>query len=129
MYNLIGSTIALSIINVLLFLGLFGLSYMISAFHLSFNEWVYEVKDMGFWFNPSFMTWLFAKHRKRWIKWQTVLNLILAIYLGVMFFGLISLKQITQESFVSGTLFSIAVASLFSLVFYKSYVPRLEASV
>jgi len=128
MYTLTGSTIVLSIVNVLLFLALFVLSYMFSAFHLSFNEWVYEVEDMGFWFNPSFMTWLFARHPKRWVKWQTVLNFILAIYLGVLLFAFASLNKITQESFFTGAIFSIAVVGLFSIVFYRSYVSRLKAS-
>jgi len=128
MYTPIGSTIVLSISNVLLFLGLFLLGYVASAFYLSFNQWVYKVEDMGFWFNPSFMTWLFAKHPKRWIKWETGFNLIGAIYLGVLFFAVSSLKNITQESFVTGVIFSIAIFVLFSLIFYKTCISRLEAS-
>jgi len=128
MYTLIGSTIALSIVNTLLFLGLFFLSGVFSAFYLSFNEWLYKVDDMGFWFNPSFMTWLFAKDRKRWAKWQTACNSVFAIYFGAMLFGILSLKQITWESFVGGILFSIIVVGLFSLLFYKSYTSRLEVS-
>lgn len=128
MYNLIGATVAPSFVSVLLFLGLFILGYVASTFYLSFNEWVYEVEDMGFWFNPSFMTWLFARHRKRWVKWQTVLNLILSIYLGVLLFWLMSLRQITQETLVTGTLLSIPVVILFSILFYKAHISRLEAS-
>ena len=128
MYNLLGATVAPSFISVLLFLGLFILGYVVSAFYLSFNEWVYEVEDMGFWFNPSFMTWLFARHRKRWVKWQTFLNLILSIYLGVSFFWLMSLKQITQETLVTGTLLSIPVVIVFSMLFYKAQISRLEES-
>lgn len=128
MYNLTGATVTLSFISVLLFLGFFVLSGFFSFFYLSFNEWVYEVEDMGFWFNSSFMTWLFARHRERWAKWQTGLNLILAIYFGVLLFWYFSPNKITQETFVTGTLLSIAVVSLFSLVFYKAYISRLEAS-
>lgn len=128
MYTLTGSAIVLSIVNVLLFMGLFVLAYVGSAFYLSFNEWVYEVEDMGFWFNRSFMTWLFAKHRRRWAKWQIGINSILGIYLGALLFGVVSLKQITGESFAEGTLLSIVFLGLFSLLFYKSYTSRLEAS-
>jgi len=127
MYTLTGSTIILSIISIFLFLGLFGLSYISSAFYLSFNEWVYKVEDMNFWFNPTFITWLFAKHPKRWAKWQTALNLIGSVFLGASLFGLASLKKITQETFLWGTLFSIAIVSSFSFFFYKSYISRLEA--
>jgi len=128
MYTPIGSTIVLSIVDVLLFLGLFVLSYAVTAFHLSFNEWVYEVKDMGFWFNPSFMTWLFAKQPKRWAKWQTVLNLIYAIFSGVFLLAFLSLRLITPESLAIGTVFSVAIVCLFSLIFYKTYISRLEES-
>jgi hypothetical protein len=127
MYTFAGSSIALSILNIFLFLSGFGLSYIGSAIHLSFNEWVYDVDDMGFWFNPSFMTWLFAKHRKRWAKWQTCLNLIFAIYFGVILFWLFSYKSLTQDSLFTGLYMTIPITSLFSLIFYKAYTSRLEA--
>jgi len=128
MYNLIGATVAPSFISVLLFSGLFIFSGLISALYLSFNEWVYQVEDMGFWFNPSFMTWLFAKHRKRWAKWTTGTSSVLSIYLGALLFVLLSLNQIVQETFVAGVALSIPIVSLFSWFFYKSYTSKLAES-
>jgi hypothetical protein len=128
MYTSAGSTTVLSILSVFLFLAGFGLSGIASAIHLSFNEWIYDVNDMGFWFNPSFMTWLFAKHRKRWARWQTCFNLIFALYLGVLLFWLFSYKNLTQDSFFSGISLAIPITFLFSLVFYKTYTSRLEAN-
>lgn len=128
MYNLIGATVVPSFISVLLFLGLFIFGGWISAFYLSFNEWIYGIEDMGFWFNPSFMTWLFAKHRKRWAKWTTGTSSILSIYLGALLFGLLSFKQIIPETFLLGTLLSIPVVILFSIFFYKSYTSKLAES-
>ena len=128
MYNLIGATVAPSLISVVAFLGLFVLSGWISAFYLSFNEWIYGVEDMGFWFNPSFMTWLFAKHRKRWAKWTTGTSSILSIYLGASLFGLLSFKQVILETFLVGTLLSIPILILFSIFFCKSYTSRLAES-
>ena len=128
MYNLIGATVVPSLISVLLFLGLFIFNGLVSAFYLSFNEWVYQVKDMGFWFNPSFMTWLFAKHRKRWAKWTTGTSFILSIFWGALLFGLLSFKQIILETFLVGTLLSIPVVILFSIFFYKSYTSKLAES-
>jgi len=127
-YNLIGATVVPSFISVLLFLGLFILEGWFSAFYLSFNEWVYEVKNMDFWFNPSFMMWLFAKHRERWAKWTTGISSILSIYFGALLFGLLSFKQIILETFVIGTLLSIPVVISFSIFFYKSYISRLSES-
>jgi len=126
MYNAVGFTAILSIINVFLFLGLFVLSYAASAFYLSFNQWVYEVEDMGFWFNPSFMTWLLAKHPKRWMKWQSGFNFILAVYFGALLFGLISLNHVTSESFALGILFGVLATLLFSILFYRSFASRAE---
>jgi len=128
MYTPAGSTIVLSIIGIFLFLGSFVLGGFLSAFYLSFNEWIYKVEDMGFWFNPSFLTWLFAKHRERWAKWQTGASLFFAVYLGILLFWISSLEAITQETFMTGALFSTVVVGLFSLVFYKLYISRLEAS-
>lgn len=125
-YNLTGTTTILSFTSIILFIGIFILSVMASAIHLSFNEWIYGVNHMDFWFNPSFMTWLFAKHRKRWVKWQTILNVMISMEFGILLFGFISLRQITLETFLWGTLFSIAVVSSFSFFFYKSYISRLE---
>jgi len=128
MYNLIGATVVPSFISVLLFLGLFYFSYAVSAFYLSFNEWIYQVKHMDFWFNPSFMTWLFAKHYERWAKWTTGISSILSIYLGVLLFGLLSFRQVILETFVAGILLSIPVVASFSILFYKAYVSKLKAS-
>lgn len=125
MYTFVGSSIVLSILSIFLFLIGFCLAYMGSAIHLSFNEWVYDVEDMDFWFNPSFMTWLFAKHRKRWAKWQTCPNLVFGIYLGAVIFWLFYNKSVTQDSFSIGIYMSI-ITSLFAFVFYKTYASRLE---
>jgi len=128
MYNLIGATVVPSFISALLFLGLFYFSYAVSAFYLSFNEWIYQVKHMDFWFNPSFMTWLFAKHYERWVKWTTGISSIVSIYFGVLLFGLLSFRQVILETFVAGTLLSIPVVASFSILFYKAYVSKLKAS-
>jgi len=128
MYNLIGATVIPSFISVILFLGLFIFYGLGSAFYLSFNEWIYKVENMGFWFNPSFMTWLFAKHRKRWAKWTTGMSSIFSINLGAVLFGLQSFKQIMLETFLVGILLSIPVVILFSRFFYKSYTSKLAES-
>ncbi len=125
MYNLIGATVVPSFISVLLFLGLFVFSGWVSAFYLSFNEWVYQVEDMGFWFNRSFMIWLFAKDYKRWVKWTTGGGLVVSLYFGAILFGVLSLGHIILETFLAGTFLTIPVVSLFSWLFYKSYISRL----
>ena len=125
-FTLAGSAVVLSVVNVLLFLGLFGLSYVGSAFHLGFNQWVYGVEDMGFWFNPSFMTWLFAKHRSRWARWQTGLNFILAVYLGGLLFWAATIGKISSEFLQTGFLLGLGLVLVFALLFYKSYTSRLR---
>jgi uncharacterized membrane protein YgdD (TMEM256/DUF423 family) len=87
MYNLIGATVVPAFIGVLLFLGVFAFSGWSSALHLSFNEWIYTVDHMKFWYNPSFMTWLFAKHRKRWAKWATATGSIFSVHFEVLLFA------------------------------------------
>jgi len=128
MYNLLGSTIVPSIISIFSFLGFFLVGVLGAVFHLSFNQWIYKVENMGFWFNPSFIPWLFAKHRKRWAKWEMGFSLIGAIWLGILLFLSLSMNKITKETFATGALFSIAIVGLFSFIFYKSYISRLGKS-
>lgn len=126
MYNSIGFTVIFSVINIFLFLGLLVFSYAISSFYLSFNQWVYDVENMGFWFNPSFMTWLLAKRPIRWLKWQSGFDSALAIYIGTVVFGFISLNHVTFESFALGILFGVLVTLLFAVLFYRSFASRAE---
>lgn len=126
MYSSIGVTVVSSIITVPCFLGLFFLNMMSCAFYADINQWVYDVRDMNFWFNPMFMTWLFAKDRERWAKWSIPLSLIFGIFLGILLFAFLSMKQITEESLVTSSLSSSVVIVLFSFVFYNLYTKWLE---
>jgi hypothetical protein len=123
-----GSAIVLSLIGVFMFLGSFLISGFFSAFYLSYNPWIYDVDDMGFWFNPSFMVWLFAKDRKRWAKWQTGANAFGAVYFGIILFLIFSLQYITPEAFILGAFFCVGIVSLFSFIFYKVYVSTIGES-
>jgi len=127
-HNVLGSTIILSIINISVFVGLLAVSYAVEGFHLGFNEWVYEVEDMGFWFNSSFMMWLLAKHPKRWLKWQSGLNFLPAVFIGAALFGLISMNHVTSESFLLGILFGVLITLLFSILFYRSFASKAAKS-
>ncbi len=127
-YTSTGSTIVLSILMAFVFLAGFFLSGISSAFSLSFNEWVYDVEDMDFWFNRSFMTWLFAKDRKRWAKWQTCANLIFAVSFGVLLFWSLFRRNLTGGSFFVGISLAVPVTLLFSFAFYKEYTLRLETA-
>lgn len=90
-------------------------------FYLSFNRWVYDVDDMGFWFNPSFMVWLFAKDRKRWAKWEAGYSLLGAVYFGALLFLVLFHPSVTSEIFAGGLLLSIIAAGVFSWLFYKYF--------
>ena len=125
MFNLFGSAAILSIIDAFLFLGLFAVGAVAADFYLSFNNWVYQVADMGFWFNRSFMVWLFAKDRKRWAKWEAGFSSFGAVYLGAFFFGLFSYRSVTGEIFIGGVLLSILAAGLFSWLFYRYYTSEM----
>lgn len=127
MYTLAGATIVSSILNILLFLGIFYIAYIVTELRLSFNKWIYKVENMNFWFNPSFWTWLYAKHRKKWIKWGTVINLITSSLTGAFIFCIISINKITQTIFATGTLLGAAILSVFSLLFYKICTLKLES--
>lgn len=124
MYNLFGSSVILSVFDVFLFVGFFVADYVFTALNLDFNEWVYKVDDMGFWFNSSFHTWLFAKDRKRWAKWCSGFSGFGAIYSGVLIFGALSFGYIVSDVLAGGFLISVFVTSLFAWLFYRYYTSR-----
>lgn len=128
MYNITGATILFSLIGILSFLGFFCLYYLATDFYLSFNSWVYDVDDMDARFNPMFTIWLFAKDRKRWAKQSTSVSLLVSLYMGTLIFWIVSLKQITRTTFISGILLGAAIVTLFSLAFYKAYTLKIESS-
>jgi len=121
MYNVFGSFVVMSVLGAFLFLGSFGLSYVSGEFYLSFNEWVYRVENMDFWFNQSFLVWLFAKDRKRWAKWTSGFSAFAAVYLGVFLFWVFSYRNVAGDALAGGFLVSIFVTVLFAWLFYKYY--------
>jgi hypothetical protein len=121
MFNLFGSAAALSIVDMIVFLISFMLGAFFADFYLSFNRWVYDVDDMGFWFNPSFMVWLFARDRKRWAKWEAGFCLFGAVYFGALLFMVLFLPSVTSEIFAGGLLLSIIATGVFSWLFYKYF--------
>lgn len=125
MYTVAGAAIATSLISIVLFLAFFGSSYFFFSLQLSFNEWIYEVENMGFWFNRSFMVWLLAKHPKRWLRWQTAANVVLAAYFGILVFWIFSSELVVFETAVLGAGTSIAITMTFSFSFYKSIASRI----
>jgi hypothetical protein len=126
MYTPVGATITLSIMVVFTFLGVFTLAIIVHKITLFFNEWIYSVKKMIFGSNPQFTTWLYANDRKRWAEWTVICILPFSFFPSILLFRLISLGQITEETFAISTFGSIVIASLFSLIFYKAYTSRLE---
>jgi hypothetical protein len=126
MFTSVGSTVSLSLFSIFLFLGFFGLSIVCSAFYLSFNEWVYDVEDMDFLFNPSFMTWLYAKDRRRWTKWQLPACLILGICLGSTLFAEAYPTNLTSDMLLTAIILTVPITFAFSFLSYKAYTSRLE---
>lgn len=126
-YNLFGSSVLLSVFDAFLFVGLFVLNYIFEEFYLGFNEWVYDVKSMGFWFNRSFSIWLFATDRKRWAKWSSGFCAFGAFYIGALTFWLFSAYNVTVNGLIGGILVSVFATSLFAWLFYKYYTSRKPA--
>jgi len=125
-FTLTGSSIAISGLNILGFLAGFSLGYVLSSFYLSFNEWVYDVEDMNFWFNPSFNIWAFAKDHKRWAKYQVVGNAVITPFLGILLFLAIFTRHYVSDFLLPGFLFSLIITGVFAYIFYKAYATRLE---
>lgn len=128
MFNLMGIMVFASLSNVFLFLGSFVLGTYLTAFYLSFNEWIHQVGHMDFLFNPSFMIWLFATNRVRWVKWFTGSSFLGTILIGPILFLAFTSGKIEADIFEVGILISIVILGLFAYLFYLSYIRTLKSS-
>lgn len=126
MYSVTSATLIFFIALLISFFALFGLEYFVYSVWLSHNPWVRDVKEMHFWFNPMFLTWLFYQNRKRWMKWISAFCLIGAFVI-VLDFALIlvtpfhTASQITPQTFLIGIVLATSLMALFSLTWYRGY--------
>ncbi len=125
--NLLGATVYSSLTNIFVFLGLFALGAYFTAFHLSVNEWIHQVRHMNFLFNPSFMTWLFATNRERWAKWSIGYGYISTILTGPIFFLAFIYGKIPAGTLEVSVLISIVILGIFAYFFYIFYITRLRS--
>lgn len=125
MLSTFGSALIFFIASMFLFLGIFGLDYFIQSWRLEWNSWVADVKEMGFWFNPMYWTWLFYHDHKKWAKWNTIASLACAIFLvtifGVIFAFTPSLSRITSEDFWTGWVIATTLMIFFAFNWYLYY--------
>lgn len=126
LFNLLGFALGASVLSVFLFIGIFYFNYVLSGFYLDFNQWVYEVEDMGFWFNRSFWIWLFAKNRKRWIRLNIIIDALFSPFFGVFVLWALYTEYVTISSILLGFAFSLAITCVFAFVFYKAQTTKLS---
>ena len=119
-YTIVGSATVISVFSVLVLLGSLGLAYAFSGFRLDFNEWVYDVEDMQPWFNPSFMTWVFAKDRARWFRWEIGIAAPTSLFMVVVLFTTVSLRVATPDTIIWGSGIALIIASTFAFILYKA---------
>jgi hypothetical protein len=105
------------IIFVFGFLALFALTYFFSAFRLEANPWVKDVKDMEFLFNPMYFAWLFYVDRKKWVKWNTAVSLMVTVLLVAVFVLLNNPNQDSLAGFLIGTILTIP----FAVAWYQNF--------
>jgi len=107
----------------LLFLGIFGLDYFVRYWRS--NPWVVDVKEMGFWFNPMYWTWLFYHDHKKWAKWDTLIISAYAVFLvtlfGAIFVYVPALLRVTPEAFWAGWIIATISMILFAFTWYLNY--------
>ena len=125
-FTSVGATFTISALSVLLFMGSFAFSYAVADFYLGFNEWIYEVDNMNLWFNPSFLVWLFAKDRKRWVKWSIGDSLFGSLFIVILLFASTTTQVAAPDTIIYGSVASIAIASLFAFIFHKAYISEPE---
>ena len=126
MYSTTSTTLIFFLALLITFFALFGLEYFVHSLWLDRNPWVRDVKEMHFWFNPMFFTWLFYQDRKRWAKWITAFSLVGAVILVTDFAAILTLpsyttSRITPNTFFIGIILATSIMILFSLIWNKNY--------
>jgi hypothetical protein len=84
-----------------------------------------DVKEMGFWNNPMYTTWLFYHDHKKWAKWNTVAFSVFAVFVvslfGAVFTFIPALPPITPENFWTGWAIATTLMFLFAFTWYLNY--------
>jgi hypothetical protein len=121
----LGSALAFFFASMLLFLGLFGLIHLIGSWRLESNPWVVDVKEMGFWNNPMYITWLFYHDHKKWAKWNTAIFSVFAVFVVSLFGAILTFTPasppITPENFWTGWAIATTLMLLFAFTWYQNY--------
>jgi len=105
----------------LLFPVIFGLDRLFTIWRLQWNEWIVDVKEMGFLFNSMYWVWLIYHNHKKWAKWSTLFAMTAANSLVTLFAVVLSSPQsarlISPEFFWT----SWAVATMLMIVFASTW--------
>lgn len=125
-FNMLGFTLASAILSIFMFVFIWYGNYAMHVFYVAFNEWVYDVENMSFWFNRSFWVWLFAKNRKRWIKLNIISIIFLGPFMANFLFGAFTWWYVTVSFLAVGYAFSQALTFVFAFIFYKAQLIKLE---
>jgi hypothetical protein len=128
-YSFITIALISSFAYISCFLMIFALNYAVTSIQLGRNPWVKDIKEMHFWFNPVYLTWLFHTDRRKWLKWTTTLALIATIMI-ILNFGLILAPtsptivlwlRMENQNLLAGLLTGAAFVTLFSITWYQDY--------
>jgi hypothetical protein len=112
---------AVSLVSLLCFLGLFFLIYVISAFQAAMNPYVNDVEDMGWLFNPMFLAWLFAKNKRKWCLYNTVIGAPTGFFFGEAVVSEGVLSSTTANELLLGTLVGVGFLAIAAICWYKGF--------
>jgi hypothetical protein len=116
-FSFVGIALICFIIFVFGFLGFFAFVYIVTAFRLATNPWVEDVEDMDFLLSPMYWIWLFSVNRKKWVKWNTVLCLIVTPFLLAM----LGLNLSENQDVLVGWFIGVALTIPFGITWYHTF--------
>ena len=119
-----GSRLAMVVVSILSFLGFlisFALGYVIAGFQAGNNDWVQDVKYMDWLFNPMYSAWLFANHRRKFLKNCTISSALGGFVFGVLFSFLVSdwWTTVAASDLASGYFGSLGLMAIVGLFCYE----------
>lgn len=117
MFSFVSVALIGFIIFVFSFLAVFALAYFSSAFRLAANPWVEDVEEMKFVLSPMYFIWLFYVDRKKWVKWNTAISLIIMPLL----LAVLGLFQYANQDTWAGWLIGGALTILFAVAWYQNF--------
>ena len=110
-------------LSLLLFVALFALGVAATAFRATVNDYVNDVDQMNWLFNPMYYAWLYQKDRRSFYRIETITCAVLSIILAMILYPLAVAAQnqtVALSSILTGGAGTLVPMAIFAVFFYRA---------